>query len=113
MFHWGDGTADTDGSPDTVHTYTSPGDFRPSVTITLSNAQVITVQYADYVFNGNQDPYGSYTYGVLHVVDNAPPAYAYAYLTNYSGCLHPNTSLNFTLTGFDPDGGNIAMFDVD
>ena len=90
VFHWGDGTGDTStASADTVHTYTLPGDYRPQVTITLSNAQVITVQYAAYVFDGNMDPYGSYTYGVLHVVDNAPPAYAYAYLTNYSGCLHP------------------------
>ena len=84
-----------------------------SVTITLSNSQVITVQYTDYIFDGNVNPYGSYTYGVLHVVDNAPPAYAYAYVTNYTGCLHPNTSLNFTVYGFDPDGGHIATFDVD
>ena len=114
VFHWGDGTGDTStASADTVHTYTLPGDYRPQVTITLSNAQVITVQYAAYVFDGNTNPYGSYTYGVLHVVDNAPPAYAYAYVTNNSGCLHPNTSLNFTLVGFDPDGGHIATFDVD
>lgn len=114
VFHWGDGTADTStASPDTVHSYTSPGDYRPSVAITLSNAQVITVQYTAYTFDNNMDPYGSYTYGVLHVVDNARPVYAYAYETNYTGCLHPNTSINFTLYGYDPDGGHIATFDVD
>ena len=114
VFHWGDGTADTStASPDTVHTYTSPGDYRPSVTITLSNAQVITVQYTAYTSTATSNPYGSYTYGVLHVVDNAPPAYAYAYVTNNTGCLHPNTSIDFTLYGFDPDGGHIASFDVD
>ena len=114
VFHWGDGTADTStASPDMVHTYASAGDYRPSVTITLSNAQVITVQFTAYTFDNNTNPYASYTYGVLHVVDNAPPAYAFAYVTNNTGCLHPNTSINFTLTGLDPDGGHIATFDVD
>ena len=114
VFHWGDGTGDTTtASPDTVHTYTTPGDYRVSVTVTLSNAQVITVQYSDYYFDGNVDPYGSYTYGPLHVVDNAPPAYAYGYVTNNNGCLHPNASIGFSLYGFDPDGGHIASFDVD
>ena len=113
VFHWGDGTGDTStASGQTQHTYASPGTYRPSVTITLSNAQTLTVQYASYVFDPNS-PYGTYLSGPLQVVDNAPPDYAYAYVTNDTGCLHANTSLGFTLVGNDPDGGHIATFDVD
>ena len=115
MFHWGDGTGDTStASADTVHTYTSPGDYRPSVTITLSNAQVITVQYAAYVLRRQRGPVR-----VVHLRGPARRRQRSARLRvrirdqlHRAVCtrIRRSTSRSY---GFDPDGGHIATFDVD
>ncbi|MET0768275.1 MAG: PKD domain-containing protein, partial [Solirubrobacteraceae bacterium] len=115
LFKWGDGTANTSTvNQFASHTYTVAGDYRVQVDISLSNGQTLHVQHEEY-FYPDTDLYGysGYTGSPLRVRGNHPPAYAYAYLTNNSGCLHAGQPISFGLYGADQDSGSITAFDVD
>ena len=98
LFKWGDGTANTSTvNQFASHTYTVAGDYRLQVDISLSNGQTLHVQYDEYFYADD---------GPLLLRRATPEArcacaattrraYAYAYLTNNTGCLHAGQPISF------------------